>query len=197
MILTLILRECGSVQIKLASTTLTCRSLNFFRQSANNSRDSGAATCQVVGGSSHRLQSRQKFTMASRWIPCDISTVSLMQSRHSVPSSEGAPQRQQRTLDGISQCLALPDNEGAPVYLGIVRLVSAIDTGASSSMSVSILKDCDCEWCDNCWVMLFLQVQVQNIFPPRRGEVQSWWGELPPNIDRLTKRPFAFSFSSS
>jgi hypothetical protein len=67
--------------MKLASIMRTlCRPRNFFRQSASNSLDSGAATIQLDGGNNHLSQSRQKCRVASRWIPCDTSIVSFTQS---------------------------------------------------------------------------------------------------------------------
>jgi len=45
---------------------------------------------------SHRSQSRQKLSVASRWTPWEMSTVSLTQAKHSAPvavvPSMGAPQ---------------------------------------------------------------------------------------------------------
>lgn len=49
-----------------------------LRQRDSSSRDSGAAVTQLVGGMSHRSQSRQKWRTPSRWIPCEMSTVDLM-----------------------------------------------------------------------------------------------------------------------
>lgn len=80
-ILTLTLFECGSVQMKLASMILTFVSpLNRLKHNANSSLLSSAAETQWLGGCSHRSQPRQKWMVASRWMPSEISTFSLMQS---------------------------------------------------------------------------------------------------------------------
>lgn len=80
-ILTLTRFECGSVQMKLASMILTFVSpLNRLKHNANSSLLSSAAETQWLGGCSHRSQPRQKWMVASRWMPSEISTLSLMQS---------------------------------------------------------------------------------------------------------------------
>lgn len=58
-IFTLMRRECGSVQIKLASVILTFESPRSLRRhNASSSLDSGAAVIQWAGGCSHLSQSR-------------------------------------------------------------------------------------------------------------------------------------------
>lgn len=97
--------ECGSVQMKLASMILDLfRPLNFRKHSASSSRDSGAAVIHCAGGECHLSQSLQQCIVHSRWIPAEISTLSLIQSPHrasktsvEVPSI-GAPQLQQRIV---------------------------------------------------------------------------------------------------
>lgn len=97
--------------------------LRRLRQSDSSSRDSRAALTQVVGGWSHRSQSRQNWRVPSRGIPEEMSTVDLMlrivrpccsrmggydtyQSKQRAPAeavpSMGEPQLQQRILSNIS-----------------------------------------------------------------------------------------------
>ena len=100
--------------MKLASIIRTlCRPRSFFKHSANNSLDSGAATIQLAGGSSHLSQSLQKCKVASRCIPWEISTVSFTQSKQSAPvlwvPSIAAPQLQQRMLGPVSRYLLWVD----------------------------------------------------------------------------------------
>jgi hypothetical protein len=109
--------ECGSVQTKLASTRRTLfNPASFFRHNASNSRDSGAAAVQLLGGKSQRSQSRHVCITASRCIPRVMSIVVLMQSAHSAPAltvpSIGAPHEQQRILQVVSDSNPVHDAKG-------------------------------------------------------------------------------------
>lgn len=105
-ILTLILREWGSVHKNPASIILTlCNPRSFFKQTARSSLDSGAAEIHWLGGCSHRSQSLHVCSTASRGMPWETSTESLTQSSHRAPAavvpSIGAPQLQQRILPSL------------------------------------------------------------------------------------------------
>ena len=105
--LTLILRECGSVHMKLASMILTFDNrLSLRRHKARSSRDSGAAVTQWSGGCNHLSQSLHINRMASLGMPSDMSIVILMQSLQRAPAavvpSIGTPQLQHTILEQIS-----------------------------------------------------------------------------------------------
>jgi hypothetical protein len=99
--------ECGSVQMKLASTNRTFDSpRNLRKHSAINSLLSSAAETQCCGGCRYRSQPLQKCIDASRWIPSEISTFRRIQSSHMampVFPDIGAPHVAQRILCGSQQ----------------------------------------------------------------------------------------------
>lgn len=90
--------------MKRASIILTLlKPFNFLKQSASNSLLSGWAASHWFGGCSHLSQPRQKWRLASRGIPTEISVVSLIQSKQIarpllLEPSIGVPQLQQRIL---------------------------------------------------------------------------------------------------
>ena len=137
--------------MKLASIIRTrFNPLNFLRHRARSSLDSGAATTQLVGGRSHRSQSRQKCITAWRSMPCETSFCFLMQSKQNAPAdvwpSMGALHSQQRILNhpevrsGLSCVGRGIRGTLSKTYVAPVRAVPARDTmGTGASRSI----ECD------------------------------------------------------
>lgn len=69
--------------MKDASINLTfCNPLNFFKQIANNSRDSKSHVTQIFGGDRNLSQPLQKWIVACLGIPSEISTSDRIQFKH-------------------------------------------------------------------------------------------------------------------
>ena len=142
---TRIRRECGSVQINEASMMRTLfRPGSRLRQSASSSRDSGAAAIHVVGGRRKRSQSRQKWTVDSRGMPCVQSYVSLTQSVQRAPvasvPSIAAPHRQQRILSAsVSSAASCQGRTEGNAYVAALDCGFAMPMATGSSRSIDMV----------------------------------------------------------
>lgn len=98
------LRQCGSVQMKEASTSLTLfRPLILFRQIDSSSLDSGWHATQCFGGFRYRPHPRQHCIGTLLGIPSVISTLVRMQFAHMLAGFQtiGAPQVQHKMVDWV------------------------------------------------------------------------------------------------